>query len=220
MSLIHIREAMVLFNGGFGASAFGGIATPFGFLLKVLCAVQAARFFTEARREGVLETLLCAPLTSRDLVSGQLLALRRLFGPAIAVYVVVLFIPGFLQLISAWMTVDFPRLWGGAFSFFLSLVYCVRVGADLVAVSLVAMWLALSLRKPNYAPVLTILYVLVLPSFLCWLDLFADFVFIVWASARLHSDVRWILSRQYTVPTPPTPCPPVIAQSAAPPGLT
>src|SRR5271165_2805727 len=45
-------------------------AWVFGLLLKILIAIQASRFFAEARRTGAMELLLCTPLASRDLIRG------------------------------------------------------------------------------------------------------------------------------------------------------
>src|SRR6266851_784122 len=38
-----------------------------GFLLKILLAFQACRFFVEARRTGALELLLCTPLRNSEI---------------------------------------------------------------------------------------------------------------------------------------------------------
>ena len=74
---------------------------PFGFLLKLLLALQACRFFVDARRSGALEMLLCTPLTSREIIRGQVLALRRNFQRPVVTLLVVLYVPGAVQLIAA-----------------------------------------------------------------------------------------------------------------------
>ncbi len=56
----------------------------FRLLLYVWAASQACRFFVEVRRSGVLELLLAAPLGDREIVSGQLRALLRMFGLPVA----------------------------------------------------------------------------------------------------------------------------------------
>jgi hypothetical protein len=55
----------------------GGLFT---LILYLWAASQAARFFVEARRSGLLELLLATPLNERQIVAGQLQALLRLFG--------------------------------------------------------------------------------------------------------------------------------------------
>ena len=83
--IVWVWGAVVLLVTLFGRSEEGAFALsvygvrPFGFLLKWLLALQACRFFVEARRSGALEMLLCTPLTSRDIIRGQALALRKSF---------------------------------------------------------------------------------------------------------------------------------------------
>ena len=74
--------------------------------------------------------------------------------------------------------------------------------ADCYALGWFGMWLALTLKKPGLAPGLTILLVLVLPSWLCCLDVIADIFFIGWGVTKLHQqDFRVLLARQYQPPT-------------------
>ena len=55
-------------------------------MLKVWFAAEAGRQLAEDRREGALELLLSTPLTVREILHGQWLALRRQFlGPVLAV---------------------------------------------------------------------------------------------------------------------------------------
>ena len=60
---------------------FGGFFT---LILYLLTASQAVRFFTEARRSGLLELLLATPLTERQIIFGQWRALWRMFGLPVA----------------------------------------------------------------------------------------------------------------------------------------
>jgi hypothetical protein len=70
--------------------------------------------------------------------------------------------------------------------------------ADFFAVAWTGMWLALTLKKPNLAPALTILLVLILPSIgFCGMDLGVDLVFILWAATKLQGDLRRTVARQY-----------------------
>ena len=85
----------ILIVGGFVAAliarlpqeawiAWNYVGGLFRLLLYVWAASQACRFFIEARRSGVLELLLSAPLGDREIVSGQLRALLRMFGLPVA----------------------------------------------------------------------------------------------------------------------------------------
>jgi hypothetical protein len=169
---------------------------PFGFLLKCLLALQACRFFVEARRNGALEMLLSTPLTSRDILNGQMLALKRTFLRPIVWLLALLFVPVLVQVLAtrAWNTPDMGTFFIG---FVVNCFACLRMCADCYAVIWFGMWLALTLKKPGLAPSLTILFVLVLPSMLCVLDVFADLLFILWGMTKLrHQDLRLVLARQ------------------------
>ena len=69
------RETWILWN------YLGGMFT---FLLYLWAASQTCRFFVEARRSGLLELLLTAPVSNRQIVSGQWRALLRMFGLPLA----------------------------------------------------------------------------------------------------------------------------------------
>ena len=141
-------------------------AKAWGFLLKMLVAVQASRFFVEARRSGALEVLLCTPLKSRDFIKGQFQALQRLFGWPLATFILLNFIPLLFQIHS---TITSPSLtqFGDTLLFFAGSLggiglFTVGLLADFFAVAWVGMWLGLSLQRPALAPGLTILFVLIL----------------------------------------------------------
>ncbi len=196
---------------------------PFGFLLKALFAVQACRFFTQARRNGALEMLLSTPLTQRDVIRGQADALLRTFLWPVVALVGLLFLPAGAQMISGLRSLNAEPLMTGGFGFVMGAITTVRVAADFLALFWLGLWLALTMKKPSLAPALALLLVIVLPSFLCWLDLFADLFFILWAATKMQQDLRWILAKQFQtaatptvrqVPAPaPTGVPPIITAS-------
>jgi hypothetical protein len=206
--------------GTYGLSEYG--VRPFGFLLKWLVALQACRFFVEARRNGALEMLLCTPLTSRDIIGAQALALRRTFLWPILTLLLLLLVPALVQLLlSAPELLQAVR--GRAespveastalFGFLAVGVYCLRMFADCYALGAFGIWLALTAKKPATAPALTILFVLILPSALCWLDIFADIFFIAWAVSKLHGvDLRLLLAQQYQTSMPAPAPQPVVAR--------
>ena len=180
-------------EGAFALSAYG--VRPFGFLLKWLLALQACRFFVEARRSGALEMLLCTPLTSRDIIRGQALALRKSFLWPVVSLLALQVVPSLVQVSAepSWASLQAGTAFFGLFT---GGVYCLRMIADCYALGAFGMWLALTLKKPALAPALTILFVLVLPSVLCWLDIFADLFFILWGVTKLNrTDLRALLAR-------------------------
>lgn len=205
--IVGVWGLLVLLGALFAPDEMGSLTLsylgvrPFGFLLKLLVAFQACHFFVEARRTGDLEMLLCAPLTSREIIEGQTLALRRSFlGPAISLLALLL-VQVVVQVVTAraWHTPGMgDAVLDAVLAFFGWCIYCVRMYADYHAVAWFGMWLALTRKKPGMAPALTILFVLIVPSVLCWLDVLADLFFILWGMTRLREqDLRFLMARQY-----------------------
>jgi ABC-type transport system involved in multi-copper enzyme maturation permease subunit len=179
------------------ASAFDalGAGTPFlnhylswpcYFLLKVLFTIQACRFFSESRRTGALELLCCTPMTMNEIIKGQWMALRRIFlWP-----VLVLFFSQLACFCFSSRSV-FAGAMPDAFMGAYTLYQMVRHVADFFAAGWFGMWLALTIRKPNAAAGLTILYVLVLPTIIfCVPTVATDAVFIIVGFAKLRQDFR------------------------------
>jgi hypothetical protein len=123
------------------------------FTFKVWLAIEAGRQLAEDPQTGAFELLLSVPLTVRDIVRGQLLALRRQFmWPLLAVLgVELLFLMQARRRASDWQQ---QTIWlAGMFM----LVF------DLVALSWVGMWRGLVSRSHNLATVSTLARVLLLP---------------------------------------------------------
>lgn len=177
----------------------------FGFAFKVIAASNAGRFFVESRKSGALELLLCTPLRNRDIIRGQWLALRRIFLWPLIIFALfnltpLAFIVG--RAIAGRGLFDALGPIGGAIgSLLVTLWFTFGLLADIFTIGWVGMWLGLTAKKPNLVPVWTILFVLILPSFVCALDLLVDMFLIIWASSSLQTDLRWTLSRQYDVPS-------------------
>jgi ABC-type transport system involved in multi-copper enzyme maturation permease subunit len=176
-----------------------------GFLLKMIVAFQACRFFVQARRDGTLEVLLCTPLRNHEILHGQWLALKRLILLPTLLAILVAFVP-FAVDIAVELSQPGPAQAGTAL---LRLAWAVlgigwfatNLVVDFYAVTWVGMWLALSSKNPGLATARTILYVLVLPSIgVCGVDMLVDLFLILWSSSRLHEDFRWVLARQYQSP--------------------
>jgi hypothetical protein len=123
------------------------------FAFKVWLAIEAGQQLAEHRRTGAFELLLSVPLTVRDIVRGQLLALRRQFmWPLLAVLGVgLLLMVATRRRASGW---ENDAIWlAGMF----------MLVVDLVALSWVGMWRALVAKSHNLATIGTLVRVLVLP---------------------------------------------------------
>jgi ABC-type transport system involved in multi-copper enzyme maturation permease subunit len=199
-----VTAALLFVFGGVEAHMLlGEAARPFSFLFKVLFAVQACRFFVEARRNGSLELVLSTPVTDQQVIRGQIHALWRRFAWPLACLVGGMFGPLLVQLATLSVTHNFDpfaRLLGG---FMLSGAHVLRLAADLFAILWLGMALALTSKKPNMALALTVLFVLVLPAPLsfCWLDVLIDLIFIAWGVNKCQQNLRRLVAEQYQVPS-------------------
>jgi len=167
------------------------------------------------RRSGALELLLSTPLTGREIVRGQMLALARNFAWPFVAFLALLFAPIAAQLVYALITAKWEEILVAFSGSLVSGLYAVRFVIDLIALCFFGNGLALTLRRPQSAPTLTLLFVLILPSMLspCLLDMVADIVFIAWGAAKTGQNLRQLLNRQYQ-PVYISPTPPVAAISA------
>jgi hypothetical protein len=138
-----------------------------------------------------LELLLCSPLRNAELIKAQWRALRRIFLWPLVVFLLLRVI----TLPPAPFRVGVPPGVGNLMEtgflgfFFLT----VSLFADILAVGWFGMWLALTMKRPVLAPALTILFVLVLPTFLYRFDLVADILFVSWGTTQLQQDFRWLV---------------------------
>jgi len=167
-----------------------------GLCLRVLVAFQASRFILQTRRSEALELLLSTPLTARELVDGQIQALQRLFfGPgalAIAVYL----LPAGLLWLAAGHPVPLFLAGDWLMSTGLGTYYSVLLVADLYATAWLGMLLGLTSRRPQWVPLLTLLYLVVLPAVaFCVPRILIDLPVILIAQDRLRRDFTHLARR-------------------------
>jgi ABC-type Na+ efflux pump permease subunit len=127
-------------------------------MLKLWIASEAARRFGEDRKSGALELLLSTPLSVREILRGQFLALRRQF---LAPLIFVVAIESMFVVVGLrYNSMDAESL---------PMYFCWWVGvmimlvADLLALSAVGMWVGLTAKNPNRATGITVARILVLP---------------------------------------------------------
>ena len=137
--------------------------------LKLWVASESSRRFIEERREGSLELLLCTPLTVREIILGQRLAMRRFFGRPMVVILGVDFLLMWMALRDQMSTED-RRLLGLLF-----LAGMIMFVADYYALLWVGMWQGLAAKNMKNAGATALVYVLVLP-WIVWLALMTFFV--------------------------------------------
>lgn len=127
---------------------------------KCWLAMEASRRFGADRRSGALELLLCTPLSVKEILRGQWLALLRQFGTAVALVCAVDLVFLGLGLKRSYGT-DERGLWIGVW-----LAGIVIFIFDLMTLALVSMWGSLRSRKGTQAGITAIVRVCVVPWFL------------------------------------------------------
>jgi hypothetical protein len=189
-------------------------------LMKVWFASETGRQLAADRTHGALELLLSTPLTVRDILRGQWLALKRQFlGPGIVVLAV--FFIFMLASASEVSAADDRAAW---LLFWASLM--VLLVADLTALYWVGLWQGLTAKNPNRATSAALTRIMVLPCigfgfasllvsllsinretdlgpkfFLTlWvaLSLAADIGFGAWARHKLLAEFRVAAAQRYT----------------------
>ena len=145
-------------------------------ILKYWVATEACRRFTADRRNGAMELLLSTPLSVREILNGQLLALLRQFAlPVMAVALV-----DIVFLFTKSRDDDWVYIWMAGLVIFI---------ADVITLAWVAMWTGLKSINSNRAAGAAMARVLVLP----WL-LFA----MLWTGIAILDEInpgplpRWI----------------------------
>jgi ABC-type transport system involved in multi-copper enzyme maturation permease subunit len=188
-------------------------------VIKTWFASETGRQLAEDRKQGALELLLSTPLTVRDILQGQRLALYRQFlGPAVLVLVIacVLMMAAFSGTEADNDHTVWLLLWVGGMVMFV---------ADLTAIYWVGMWQGLVARNPNRAASATLGRLMLVPTasygvvmliftinsmrggrdpsgvfFLGWwfgLGLVADVGFALWARQKLLSEFRLAAAQRY-----------------------
>ncbi|MGA2557462.1 MAG: ABC transporter permease subunit [Verrucomicrobiota bacterium] len=129
-------------------------------VLKFWIASEAGWHLSEQRRSGALEYLLsCTPLSEKDIIAGQWLALRRRFlAPLVAVLALDVVL---IALSMSPATGNTEEAKGN----FIGCVICgmIMLPADALAIGWVGMWRAMLEKRPRTAAGETVARILVLP---------------------------------------------------------
>ena len=126
---------------------------------KCWITLEAGQTLAEDAKSGAFELLLSTPLAGREIVRGQMLALRRQFlQPLMVVAGMELFLFRLLMAGPAHL-----RSFSAGFYFFICLAVILLLGADAITLSLVAMVACLTEKNQTTALLKTVRLVLVLP---------------------------------------------------------
>jgi ABC-type transport system involved in multi-copper enzyme maturation permease subunit len=142
-------------------------------LIKLWVAAEAGRQLAEDRQAGTLEALLSTPLSVREILQGQFLALQRQFlGPVTAA------LAAFLLFLAAALS-DILDEDSRALCLWVYAAAMISLVADVAALHWTGMWQALTARNPQRAVVGSMARILVLP----WLGMALALLIIVFASS-------------------------------------
>ncbi len=192
-------------NPTVGWSLFIG-AVVLHFVINVWVASEACYSFADARSSGAMELLLSTPLTVRQIVRGQQLAIKDFFFRPVLVLVAVETVLMIAQIVTlsasntgSWSPVAVFILVGFSIGWFV---------LDLFAVSRVGMWFGLTSAKPTHALTKTVLYVLVLPLLVApccsiisgGLMLAKSVIFLTWAQSKLDNEFRAAATKRFEGP--------------------
>lgn len=145
------------------------IGAGMSLILYLWMASQASRFFAEARRTGLTELLLAAPMNTREIVQGPWQALVRLFAWPVGICLAVSFMTqlfnsfggGFRPTMSGVAT-GVPSGWLIGVS---ALAGTLVTLANLAALGWFGLWMGLTSKNARFATLKTFLFVQVVPWF-------------------------------------------------------
>ena len=139
----------------------------FIWLLYLWSASQACRFFIEARRSGLIELLLAAPVSVGEIVQGQWRALLRTFGVPVVLLLTVQLAGAAFATSATWrqMATQISRGMPALATTLLSSgASVVMIAANLIAISWFGMWMGMTSKSINLATLKTLLFVQVIPG--------------------------------------------------------
>jgi ABC-type Na+ efflux pump permease subunit len=145
-------------------------------LIKLCVAAEAGRQLAEDRQAGTLEAVLSTPLSVREVLQGQFLALRRQFlGPVAAT------LAAFLLCLPATLS-DTLDEDSRALCLWVYVAAMISLVADVAALHWTGMWQALRARNPQRAVLGSVARILVLP----WLGMALALLIIAFASVSQY----------------------------------
>jgi ABC-type transport system involved in cytochrome c biogenesis permease component len=157
-ALAWVWGGLKLGRDWFNPGIYATTAVLLAISMKVMIGAEAGRRLLEDRKIGSLELLLSTPLSVRDILRGQGLALWRQFGGP----VLMLFAVAFLMLVAGY---NHWHMGGNERTYWLcvGLAGMVMFVADAVALYWVGMWFGLSSKNPRHAFGAAITPILALP---------------------------------------------------------
>lgn len=170
LAFVGLLILLLFITEGVSALAVSGGFTTLGmFAVYIWCAAHSCRFPVEARRSGLLELLLAAPLDVRNIVRGHWLGFLRLFAaPLLILMVALALFAAFGQqgtMAGALMGSNSTVIPDWVLTALVSAASVVSTAANLAAVVWFGLWMGLTSKNTNMAALKTLLFVQIIPSF-------------------------------------------------------
>jgi len=196
--------AFVLISLAFDSSddAVGFMVGGWAFLWVFMLALveHSCRFWVEARQNGTLEALLSVPIESRRIIACHWASIRHHFMWPMLTVIVASTVPAWWGVLRdlAGQGIDAGKLMevimAGGFVGGLFLTWTL---ANFFAIGWTGMWLALKLKRPQFASGMTLLCILS-PYLICWLGIGATIVLIVLPMSLVQGNLRGMILQHYT----------------------
>ena len=142
----------------------GGVFT---LLIYLGTASQASRFFLDARRNGLIELLLAAPLNGIEFVRGQWRALVRMFAAPVVIYLCIHLAATALSQRAGTMSMlgAVPTI---AQEISVAAASTLVIAANLLALGWFGMWMGMTSKGANVATLKTLVFVQLIPWLVIW----------------------------------------------------
>jgi hypothetical protein len=148
-------------------------------LLYLWMASQAGRFFIQARRTGLIELLLVAPLTVKQVVQGQWRAIVRMFAAPVGLLLLVELVGGCLAYRTTWGTAVPPR-WHTLAALGTASASTLSTLASLAAVAWFGMWMGMTSKNASLVTLKTVAFVKVIPFLaIYFVTMYAIFLLVI-----------------------------------------
>jgi len=153
-------------------SVANGIVGLLMLLVHLWVASHASRFFVDAMRSGTIELLLATPLQPRQIVLGQLWALRRTFARPVLVLMLLTAVLSVGQIEAVRQAMAKSNAAMGPEIIIMQIVQAfsslITLATGLIATAWFGMWMGLTSKKANVAVIKTIVFVQVIPLIALW----------------------------------------------------
>jgi hypothetical protein len=146
---------------------WGYIGWAFTLLFYLGTASQASQFFVDARRSGLIELLLAAPLSGKEIVQGQWRAMLRLFAAPVILFLCIQLASTALSQQSSWRVMATAAGSGpnDVLMVVTALGGTIVIAANLITLCWFGMWMGMTSKSANLATLKTVLFVQVIPWF-------------------------------------------------------